>query len=110
MAKKKSYRFTGKEGTSLPGTHVKKMIQRHLDHHEVRAHFFGKEILTKILNQSGCMGIRFHHAINDKGEKTLVMVGADAKGVNMWSTNSKAKLKGVGSTAADFAYPCPPYC
>jgi len=112
MAKKKNYRFTGKEGTFLPEARLKKFIQRHQDHHEVRAHFFGKEILTNILNQPGCMGIRFHHAIDEKGQKTLVLVGADEKGANIWSSGkaAKGKLKAVRQLGGDGAYPCPPFC
>src|SRR5258705_8093245 len=112
MAKKKSYRFTGKEGSFLPESRLKKFIQRHQDHHEVRAHFFGKEILTNILSQPGCAGIRFYHAIDDNSQKTLVLVGADEKGVNMWSSGrtAKGKLKAVRSLAGDTSWPCPPYC
>lgn len=43
----------------------------------------GKEILTKILEQPGCAGIRFYNGINEKGEKTLVYVGIDAQGVDL---------------------------
>lgn len=112
MAKKKIYRFTGKEGSFVPDSLLKKWIQKHQDHHEVKAHFFGKEILTNILNEPGCMGIRFYHAIDDKGQKTLVIVGADEKGVNIWSSAKagKGKLKAVSPMGADQAKPCPPYC
>jgi hypothetical protein len=112
MAKKKSYRFSGKEGSLLPSALLKKWIQRHQDHHEVRAHFFGKEILANMLNQPGCMGIRFYHAIDDKGQKTLVLVGTDEKGVNLWSPGKvpKGKLKAFGLLGGDNSLPCPPYC
>ncbi len=39
----------------------------------------GKEILTKILEQPGCAGIRFYNGINEKGEKTLVTLGSTLK-------------------------------
>ena len=42
------------------------------------AHFFGKDHINDILNQSGCMGIRVYNGIDDEGEKVLIMVGADA--------------------------------
>lgn len=112
MATKKSYRFSGKEGSFVPDSLLKKWIQKHQDHHEVKAHFFGKEILTNILKQPGCMGIRFYHAIDDKGQKALVLVGADAKGVNIWSSSkaAKGKLAGPSPAAGDRSFPCPPYC
>ena len=112
MAVKKNYRFTGKEGSFIPEARLKKWIQQHQDHHEVRAHFFGKQILMNILNEPGCVGIRFYHAIDDKGQKTLVLVGADAKGVSIWSSSkaAKGKLKAVRPLGGDQSFPCPPYC
>ena len=112
--KKKIYRFTGKEGSLLSDDLLQKWIQRHQDQSEIKAHFFGKDILTKILNQPGCMGIRFYYAIDDKGQKTLVLVGTDEKGQSLWSSPtgaSKAKLK-MSSPAGggDGSFPCPPYC
>ena len=41
------------------------------------AEFQGKEKLLELLNQEGCVGIRFYYAINDEGQKVLVLVGAD---------------------------------
>jgi hypothetical protein len=115
MAKsmKKNYRFTGKEGAVMSDTLLQKWIQRHQDHHEVRGHFFGKDILANTLSQPGCMGIRFYHAIDDKGQKTLVLVGTDEKGKNLWSSNkvSGGKLKdGPPTGGGDGSWPCPPYC
>jgi hypothetical protein len=42
------------------------------------AEFQGKEKLLELLNQEGCVGIRFYYAINDEGQKVLVLVGADS--------------------------------
>jgi len=42
--------------------------------------YCGKEIIQKILNQPDCQGIRFYHALNNIGEKTLVSVGIDSTG------------------------------
>ncbi|MBL7770527.1 MAG: hypothetical protein JNK20_16225 [Flavipsychrobacter sp.] len=42
--------------------------------------FAGKEILHKILNQPDCQGIRFYSAIDEFGQKTLVMVGINSQG------------------------------
>ena len=44
---------------------------------EIIAHFFGKDKLNDILSQSGCMGIRMYHGI-DNNKKNIVLVGADA--------------------------------
>ena len=113
--KKKIYRFTGKEGTLMSDALLQKWIQRHQDQSEIKAHFFGKEILTSILSQPGCMGIRFYHAIDDKGQKTLVLVGNDQKGQSMWSSTKSAAGKGALKSVrpaggGDNSFPCPPYC
>ena len=39
---------------------------------DVIAEFQGKEKLLELLNQEGCVGIRFYYAINDEGKKVLV--------------------------------------
>lgn len=42
--------------------------------------FVGKNIIDQILNQPGCVGIRFYNALDEVGQKTLVYVGIDADG------------------------------
>lgn len=48
-----------------------------------RGFALGRVILEKILAQPGCTGIRFHHAINSEGQKTVVYIGMDANGNDM---------------------------
>lgn len=48
-----------------------------------KAHFYGREILQKLLDQEGCMGIRMYYARDENGQKQLVLVGADAEGNDM---------------------------
>ena len=45
-------------------------------------HFYeiGRTILSQILAQPGCAGIRFYNAYNEAGEKTLVYVGLNKDG------------------------------
>lgn len=38
--------------------------------------FYGRERLEELLDQEGVMGIRMYFAVNEKNEKTLVLVGA----------------------------------
>lgn len=45
-----------------------------------RGFMVGRNILDRILAQPGCVGIRFHHAINEKGQKTIVYIGMDENG------------------------------
>jgi hypothetical protein len=46
----------------------------------INAYTIGKDILLKIINQPGCQGIKIYHALNEKGEKTLVYLGIDQNG------------------------------
>ncbi|WP_276497407.1 hypothetical protein [Pontibacter litorisediminis] len=65
----------------------------------VKGHFFGREILQEILDQPGCMGIRMYHARDERGQRQVVLVGANADGEDM-----------VSGTVADGAKVCPPDC
>src|ERR1700761_9375142 len=47
---------------------------------EIKHFTMGKVVLDQILNQPGCVGMRFYNGINEKGQKTLVYVGVDAEG------------------------------
>jgi hypothetical protein len=62
------------------------------------AHFFGMDILNEILAQEGCLGIRMYYALNEDGDKELVIVGADA--------DENDLLEKV----ADLSLPCPNRC
>ena len=55
-----------------------KMVKDHYDAFgEGNAQFVGKNILEQILKQPDCIGINIYKAINEKGEKTYVLVGLD---------------------------------
>lgn len=59
----------------------------------------GKEKIKAILDQSECEGIRFYFAVNDNGENTLVLVGADSNQNDM-----------VNGLIADHLVTCPIFC
>jgi hypothetical protein len=55
-----------------------KMVKDHYDAFgEGNAQFVGKNILEQILTQPDCIGINIFKALNEKGEKTYVLVGLD---------------------------------
>ncbi|MES2646857.1 MAG: hypothetical protein V4717_08290 [Bacteroidota bacterium] len=49
---------------------------------------YGKEALTKLMEQAGCEGVRIYPGINKENELTLVFVGINAGGHNMDTTES----------------------
>ena len=76
---------------------------------EIRAHFFGTEIIQQLLNESGCVGIRIYYALDDNGVKKLLLVGVDAAGEDLRPADESTMGEG-GNVVADFSFPCPDYC
>lgn len=65
----------------------------------VKAHFFGKDAIQAILDQENCVGIRIYYALDPKGVKQLIIVGADEAERDLF----EGKL-------AERSWPCPPFC
>lgn len=92
--------FNGKEGGEITLQIASDMTGRYRlqNQGEPIAHFFGKDILQKILDQEGCMGIRIYYGIDEDGTKQLVLVGADS------DQNDQTNL------VADISFICPNAC
>lgn len=92
--------FDGTEGGQIPLAEGAAMTAayRNSNPNQRKAHFFGKDILNEILDQTGCVGIRMYYGINSSGEKELVLVGVDA------NENDMLNL------VADISFPCPNTC
>ena len=56
------------------------------------SHFFGREILEKILAQDACMGLRFYNAIDDEGKAHLIISGVAANGEDQLSVSGATKI------------------
>ncbi len=65
----------------------------------VTAGAFHREIVDKILSQSGCAGIRIYYGKTDDAKPTLIIVGIDAAGNDL-----------VDGVIAQLMIPCPPVC
>ena len=63
-----------------------------------KGHFYGRDILQRLLDQEGCMGIRIYYGIDENDEKELVLVGAQE--------NEDDMLELV----VDLSRPCPNRC
>jgi hypothetical protein len=75
---------------------------------EIRAHYFGRDIIDRLLSQPGCTGIRVYYALNDKNVKEVLIVGVDDKGDNQLPANDK--LDAQDNVIADISFPCPSVC
>ena len=76
---------------------------------EILAHYFGKEIIEGILSQSDCVGMRIYYALDEKGEKKLLLIGVDSSGENILPKEG-ARTTDDEEIIADFSFPCPDYC
>jgi hypothetical protein len=61
--------------------------------------YFGRTAIERILDQEGCVGIRYYYALSADGAKTLVLVGVNADENDL-----------VHGELAEISWPCPPYC
>ncbi len=48
------------------------------------AHFFGKDYIQSILDQTDCVGIRIYYALDENGVRQLVICGAKANEEDMY--------------------------
>lgn len=115
--------FTGAESESFDlGTAAKwTAAEREQSPGQVRAYFFGRDIIEQILKQPGCMGLRIYYALDPlTGVRHLLMVGAEAN-LNdqlpplLNAAGDAAPPAGALSGAAEYiiaemATPCPSGC
>jgi hypothetical protein len=108
-----AYKFNGSEGKPIDLATAKEWAKNYRETmknpDDTVAHFFGFEIIEKILAEDGCMGIRIYYGLNEKGEKQLMLVGANDIGDNLLPAEGKELMDG-GNTIADMSIPCPSYC
>lgn len=65
----------------------------------VLAHYFSKDTISGILNQTDCVGIRVYYALDTNGKKQLVIVGVNASENDLYQ-----------GLIADRSIQCPPVC
>jgi hypothetical protein len=65
----------------------------------IKGGYFGRNIFEKLLAENGCVGIRYYYATTDSGVATIVLVGVDSSGNDLY--------QGI---LAEETLPCPPWC
>ena len=93
--------FNGKEGAPIDLEEAASWTSnyRNAQPNGIKAHFFGRDIIERILAQEDCQGLRIFYGLNNEGEQQLILVGAD--------TNENNQLSG---TIADHSVVCPVAC
>jgi hypothetical protein len=100
------YSFNGTEGKPIDLQTARQWAANYRAQNpgQTTAHFFGRDILNKILSEPDCLGIRLYYAIDDATGKQLIAVGAVANGDNLLPGSGNNNVLG------DASFPCPPYC
>ena len=103
--------FDGTEGDPIDLTTAKRWTSnyRAINSTGVQAHYFGNEIIQQLLERPGCVGIRMYYAINDEGERKLLLIGVDTNGENLLPSSS-SRLMEDDDPVVDYSFPCPTYC
>ena len=83
-----------------------KMIKDYQDKFPSESDFFytGKNIITKLLSQPGCVGMRIYNALDEIGNATLVYVGIDQNGqpiLEYTTVNNDGRLERLKAMAVD---------
>ncbi len=93
--------FTGDEAQEFPLATAAAWtaLYRKAKPNGIKAHFFGRNIIERILAQPGCVGIRCYYSLDANNVQQLIMVGAD--------TSENDLYNGI---IAEVSRPCPPFC
>ncbi len=105
--------FNRNEGTFVPLADAKRWTKNYREANPgegtIRAHFYGKDKLQQVLDQSGSEGIRIYHGINDEGKRVVVLVAAKKDENNILPGNENEVVANEG-LVLEVASICPPYC
>lgn len=95
--------FSGYENHDIPldlaSQWTKNFRTQNPDPNTIKAHFFGKDAIDKILAQDQCAGIRIYYAIDETGKKHLIVAGTREDGTDIYN-----------GLLAERSFMCPPYC
>jgi hypothetical protein len=94
--------YTGNENHAVSLDQAVKCVQNFAAKPEaptIKGGYFGRNIFDKLLSQGGCVGIRYYYAKTDSGVATIVLVGVDSTGNDLY--------QGI---IAEQSIPCPPWC
>ena len=93
--------FTGDEAEEFPLDTAAEWTAnyRNASPGAVKAHFIGRDLINKMLEQDGCMGLRIYYALDEKGDKQLIIFGADKDENDLYN-----------GIIAEKAIKCPPDC
>lgn len=74
-----------------------------------KAHFFGDSVLKEFLELPRCVGIRVYPVLNKDGSQTVLLVGVDSEGNNLFFEELVGK-NDQDSYVYESTVPCPKFC
>jgi len=80
-------------------TEARELVDRRRRAAEQPAGAFKKSALERLLNQTGCVGVRIYYGMHPDGQPALVLVGVDEYGEEM-----------LDGELLERNFPCPPFC
>lgn len=93
--------FTGNEDHTISLTVAAAMTKNYRDANptQVKGHYFGKDAIQDVLDQSGCVGLRIYYGLDNDGKKQLVIDGV--------TSDENDLFNGI---ILDRSIQCPPNC
>ena len=93
--------FTGKEEHTISAEEAHKLVRKHQYQHPnaVKAEFFSRDFIEKLLAQDDCVGMRIYFGLDDKSVQKLVLTGTKANGDDI-----------LPGEIGEMGQPCPPLC
>jgi hypothetical protein len=89
----------GQSKTKQDVTALTNVHQISVTSNAVIAHYFGKDVVEKIMKQPGCVEVRMYYGKRANGKSGIVIVGYDKKGTEI--------VPGVLAGPSTY---CPPWC
>jgi hypothetical protein len=107
--------FTGSErGIDLTLEQAKKKVQKfncNRKKDDIKAHYFSKALLRKLLEQDDAVGIRVYYGMNEKADLDALIVGVSKNGENIINQPTRGDKDAAGSSGYySSAQPCPRWC
>ena len=78
---------------------ARELVERRRRAFEQTGGAFKKSALERLLNQTGCVGMRIYYGMHPDGQPAIVLVGVDQYGEEL-----------MDGELLEQSFPCPPFC
>ena len=104
------------KGDKITKSKAKKWVKNYKDKHPksdpktLWSELFDKKIVTDLLSEPGCEGLRIYNSYDDNGNLKFILEGTDANGNNLLPANEESTTEAVFLVEDGSGCPinCPP--